>query len=62
MGPKRPPGGVVAYWLIDNARAALQRLLEMGAHEHEEAQDFDEGHIGTNPHRLDVLSMSYPQP
>jgi predicted enzyme related to lactoylglutathione lyase len=35
--------GVVAYWGVDDAAAALKRLLELGATLHEDVQDVGEG-------------------
>ena len=35
--------GVVAYWGVDDAAAALKRLLEQGATLHEDVQDVGEG-------------------
>jgi predicted enzyme related to lactoylglutathione lyase len=36
-------GSHVAYWGVDDARAAHTRLLQMGATEHEPVQDVGEG-------------------
>jgi len=35
--------GVVAYWGVDDAEAALTRLLELGAREHGSVQDVGDG-------------------
>jgi predicted enzyme related to lactoylglutathione lyase len=35
--------GVVAYWGVDDAAAALKRLLALGATFHEDVQDVGEG-------------------
>lgn len=35
--------GVVAYWGVENAEAAWQRLLELGATKHEEIQEVGGG-------------------
>jgi len=35
--------GAVAYWGVDNAEAAFQRLIELGATAHEAVQDVGEG-------------------
>jgi len=35
--------GVVAYWGVENAEAAAQRLLELGASKHEDVQDVGGG-------------------
>lgn len=41
-GPKRVPAGI-AYWGVLDARAAFQRLLELGATSLEPIQDVGEG-------------------
>lgn len=70
-----PPGGAVVYWHVDDIPATLQRLREMGAHEHEPTRDFG-GFIAAsvidpfgnilgvmyNPHYLDVLGTRGSQP
>src|SRR2546422_2923388 len=35
--------GVVAYWGVDNAEAAIQRVLDLGATKHEDVQDVGGG-------------------
>ena len=40
---KPGPGGVVAYWGVENADKALAHLREMGAKVHGEVQDVGEG-------------------
>lgn len=35
--------GVVAYWGVENAEAALKRLLELGGTKHEDVQDVGGG-------------------
>ena len=35
--------GAVAYWGVENAEAAFQRLIELGATAHEPVQDVGEG-------------------
>lgn len=64
--------GIIAYWHVDDVPAALRRLLDMGAREHEAMRDFGGGYIGAsvidpfgnivgimyNPHYLDVLRMN----
>lgn len=35
--------GAVAYWGVENAEAAFQRLIELGATAHEAVQDVGEG-------------------
>jgi len=41
-GAKRPPAGI-AYWGVEDARAAYQRLLDLGATQQEPIQDVGEG-------------------
>jgi len=41
-GPKRAAAGI-AYWGVAGARAALKRLVELGATDHEPIQDVGEG-------------------
>jgi predicted enzyme related to lactoylglutathione lyase len=41
--PSEKADSVVAYWGVDNAEAALQKLLEHGAAKHEEVQDVGGG-------------------
>jgi predicted enzyme related to lactoylglutathione lyase len=71
-GPRQPerPGGVVAYWHVDDLPGTLERLIAMGATEYEKITDRG-GHgfvtasvvdpfgnilgIMTNPHYLQVL-------
>lgn len=36
-------GGVIAYWGVENADTALQKLLELGATTHRPIQDVGEG-------------------
>ena len=41
-------GGTVAYWGVDDAEAALQRLLDLGATPHGAVEDVGEGiRVGT---------------
>ena len=40
---KPGPGGVTAYWGVENAEKALARLLEAGAKPHAAVQDVGEG-------------------
>jgi predicted enzyme related to lactoylglutathione lyase len=63
------PSGVVAYWHVDDVPATINRLLTMGAKEHEPPRDFG-GFIAAsvvdpfgnilgvmyNPHYLEVLA------
>jgi predicted enzyme related to lactoylglutathione lyase len=43
VAPAAISAGVVAYWGVDDAEAALARLLELGAQPHEAVQDVGEG-------------------
>ena len=38
-GAANGPGGVVAYWHVDDVHAVFERLLTLGATEHERPQD-----------------------
>ncbi len=63
------PSGVIVYWHVDDVDATLDRLLSMGAKQHQAPRDFGEGFIGAsvvdpfgnilgimhNPHYLEVL-------
>jgi predicted enzyme related to lactoylglutathione lyase len=63
------PGGAIVYWHVDDARAAYDRLLELGARPHQPPRDFGENFVGAavvdpfgnvlgimhNPHYLEVL-------
>lgn len=63
-------GGAVVSWHVEDLPATLDRLLAMGAKEHEPARDFGEGFVGAsvidpfgnvlgimrNPNYLDVLA------
>ena len=63
------PGGAIVYWHVDDARAAYDRLIELGATPHQPPRDFGENFVGAavidpfgnvlgimhNPHYLDVL-------
>lgn len=42
-GSPRPEGGAIAYWGVDDADAALGRMLGLGAMEHEDVQDVGDG-------------------
>jgi predicted enzyme related to lactoylglutathione lyase len=65
------PGGAVLYWHVDDAAAALERLLSMGAKEYQPLTQWGEAGFVTasvvdpfgnvlgvmyNPHYLEVLS------
>jgi predicted enzyme related to lactoylglutathione lyase len=63
------PGGAIVYWHVDDARAAYDRLIELGATPHQPPRDFGEDFVGAavidpfgnvlgimrNPHYLEVL-------
>jgi|SRR5450631_3296143 predicted enzyme related to lactoylglutathione lyase len=69
-GPATGPAGAVVYWHVDDVTVALQRLLSLGATEHDAPTDRGEGFVTAsvidpfgnilgimyNPHYLDVLS------
>ncbi|TCO55002.1 VOC family protein [Actinocrispum wychmicini] len=38
-------GGVVTYWAVDDVNAAMERLLEMGAKEHDPIRERGEGFV-----------------
>ena len=42
-GSPRPEGGIVAYWGVEDADAALGRLLGLGATSHTEVQNVGDG-------------------
>jgi predicted enzyme related to lactoylglutathione lyase len=64
------PGGAIVYWHVDDVEAAWQRLLELGAREHQPPREFGEGFVGAtvidpfgnvlgimyNRHYLEVLA------
>ena len=66
------PAGAVVYWHVDDVPATLDRLLSMGAKQHEAPRDFGQGFIGAsvidpfgnilgimyNPHYLEVLGST----
>jgi predicted enzyme related to lactoylglutathione lyase len=70
--PRPQPAGAVAYWHVDDAQAAVDRLVAMGATLLEAPRDFGEGFIGAsvvdpfgnilgvmyNPHYLEVLART----
>lgn len=63
------PAGVVTYWHVDDVQESLDRLLSLGAKEHEPPREFGQGFVGAsvvdpfgnilgimyNRHYLDVL-------
>jgi predicted enzyme related to lactoylglutathione lyase len=69
-GQDAAPGGVVTYWHVDDVYAGLERLVALGAKQHEAPRDFGHGFIGAavidpfgnvlgimqNPHYLEVLA------
>jgi predicted enzyme related to lactoylglutathione lyase len=71
-GAAEGPGGVVAYWAVDDAQAAFDRLLAMGATEHEKPMDRGEAYITAtvidpfgnilgvmqNPHYREILART----
>jgi predicted enzyme related to lactoylglutathione lyase len=44
-GAAAGPGGVVLYWHVDDVHGMFERLLTMGATEHERPQDRGEGFV-----------------
>ena len=71
-GTPKSPGGVVAYWHVDDVQATLDKLKGMGAREHEPLTKREAGFITAsvvdpfgnilgimyNPHYLEVLESS----
>jgi predicted enzyme related to lactoylglutathione lyase len=71
-GAATGPAGVVVYWHVDDVTATLEKLLAMGAKEHEAPRDRGEGFITAsvvdpfgnilgimyNPHYLEVLGAT----
>ncbi|MFA1543586.1 VOC family protein [Actinomadura monticuli] len=71
------PGGAVMYWHVDDLEAAVERLLAMGAREHEKVTERGEGTgfatasvvdpfgnilgVMTNPHYLEILAKAGPR-
>jgi len=63
------PGGAIVYWHVDDAQAAYDRLIELGAQPHQPPRDFGENFVGAavidpfgnvlgimhNPHYVEVL-------
>ena len=70
--PAAGPGGAVLFWHVDDVPAALERLLSMGAKEHEPMIRREAGFVTAsvvdpfgnvlgvmyNPHYLDVLGAA----
>ncbi|OLT15824.1 glyoxalase [Pseudonocardia sp. CNS-139] len=64
------PGGAVAYWHVDDVTAALERLVALGAKEHEPVTERGSGFVTAsvvdpfgnvlgvmqNPHYLEILA------
>ncbi|HEU4421444.1 MAG TPA: VOC family protein [Pilimelia sp.] len=64
------PGGVVLYWHVDDVQGMFERLLAMGATEHEAPQDRGQGFVTAtvvdpfgnllgvmyNPHYVEILA------
>lgn len=44
-GAASGPGGIVLYWHVDDVEGMFERLLAMGATEHERPQDRGEGFV-----------------
>jgi predicted enzyme related to lactoylglutathione lyase len=69
------PGGAIVYWHVDDAQAAYDRLIELGAQPHQPPRNFGEDFIGAavidpfgnvlgimhNPHYLEVLEKRRPR-
>jgi predicted enzyme related to lactoylglutathione lyase len=65
-----PTAGAVVYWHVDDVHSALDRLLSLGATEHEPVREFGDGFVGAavvdpfgnilgimqNRHYLDILA------
>ncbi|WP_046467996.1 VOC family protein [Allosalinactinospora lopnorensis] len=71
-GSAAGPAGAVVYWHVDDVAASYERLLSMGAQEHESPVDREAGFVTAsvvdpfgnilgvmyNPHYLDVLATA----
>jgi predicted enzyme related to lactoylglutathione lyase len=71
-GSATGPAGAVVYWHVDDVTATLEKLLSMGANEHQAPTDRGEGFITAsvvdpfgnilgimyNPHYLEVLGST----
>ena len=71
-GPATGPAGAVVYWHVDDVTATLEKLLSMGAKEHQTPMDRGGGFVTAsvvdpfgnilgvmyNPHYLEVLGSS----
>ena len=63
------PGGAIVYWHVDDAQAAYDRLIELGATPHQPPRNFGENFVGAavvdpfgnilgimqNPHYIEVV-------
>jgi predicted enzyme related to lactoylglutathione lyase len=70
--PRPDPAGATVYWHVDDAQAAVDRLVAHGARLLEAPRDFGEGFIGAsvvdpfgniigvmyNPHYLEMLAQT----
>ena len=70
-GPTAGPAGAVMYWHVDDVKAALEKLLSMGAKEYQPYTERGMGFVTAsvvdpfgnilgimyNPHYLEVLAM-----
>lgn len=66
----REPGGAIAYWHVDDVAASLERLIGLGATEHEPVRERGHGFrtasvvdpfgnvlgVMQNPHYLEILA------
>jgi predicted enzyme related to lactoylglutathione lyase len=71
-GSANGPGGAVMYWHVDDVKAMLDRLLSMGAKEHEPVVQREAGFVTAsvvdpfgnvlgvmyNPHYLEILESA----
>jgi predicted enzyme related to lactoylglutathione lyase len=71
-GSPTDPGGAVVYWHVDDVAAALERLVSLGAREHEPVVQREAGFVTAsvvdpfgnvlglmyNPHYLEVLGRT----
>ena len=42
------PGGAIVYWAVDDVPAMLERLITLGAKQHQPPRDFGAGFIGAS--------------
>jgi predicted enzyme related to lactoylglutathione lyase len=75
-GPAATPGGAITYWHVDDLQGAVERLLAMGAREHEKITERGAGTgfvtasvidpfgnvlgVMSNPHYLEILATAAP--